>query len=78
MTDPQEVLPRGNEEIYRINSVVKSKRGFPLWKVTFTGDTRIFLIRESVVAYYWPVEAALFKTYLAARAEARLRYLQNA
>lgn len=77
LIDPQEVMPKGNEVIRRIKHVVSSEKGVPLWQVFFKGDKRFFMIRQSVVTYYWPVEAALFMTKLVHREQKRVRYLEK-
>ena len=77
LTDPQEVIPIGNEIIRNIKHVIVSDKGVPLWSVFFKGSKKIFMIRESVVTYYWPVEAALFTTKLVAREQKRKRYFEK-
>ena len=70
MKDPMEWLPTGSETIARMDFEKISDMGVLLWEVKFKGDKKFYFIRKSVVAYYWPVAAALFLTKMARENEA--------
>lgn len=62
LTDPEEVIPVGDEELANIQREVISGEGNFLWWVVFKHDNLPCCVRKSVISYYWPMHASMFLT----------------
>lgn len=76
--DSLEFFPNGNEDMTRIVCELQTpETSHVLWKVYFAGCSSPRFVRKDLIAYYWPVEAALFSVHTRHKQESFKRFLET-